>query len=354
MPAPNRSLVVVLLGLVAVLSACASAPLNKQALHTGDETRPLKTTTIQKTTITQKRSHPVSPAQYSATPDRPLMQNTRSAVNAEHRNHRKPDNSTDVLSQEELLVSTLLTRSSAAKTVQSSDNPRVLSLYAQANSDYQAALQAGRAGDAIHQAQLFRNAKRIFFQAVRLNTDNHLQQKVDNSNYQKRLESTKTLLTALRRIAKEKKASKDYVEVLDRIEEQLLQAQKSFAAGNPRKAREILDLAFVTVKESIIKFRNGDTLIRSLNFASPEEEYRYELDRNETHKLLFTMLSSNKNSTLFASPRIQHYLDDAANLRRQAEQHAQSAQYKTAIELLEKATQLIIRAIRAAGIYIPG
>ena len=36
--------------------------------------------------------------------------------------------------------------------------------------------------------------------------------------------------------------------------------------------------------------RSGDTLVRSLNFASKEEEYRYEIDRNDTHQMLIKVL----------------------------------------------------------------
>ena len=53
-----------------------------------------------------------------------------------------------------------------------------------------------------------------------------------------------------------------------------------------------LNLAFLAVKDSIIKLRNGDTLVRSLNFSSPEEEYRYDSDALANYRVAVLILST--------------------------------------------------------------
>ena len=48
------------------------------------------------------------------------------------------------------------------------------------------------------------------------------------------------------------------------------------------------------------------------------------------------------------------YMDMASSLRKQAETQASKGDYEAAIQTLEDSTKEIVRAIRGAGIYIPG
>jgi tetratricopeptide (TPR) repeat protein len=340
----NVSVLLFLVG-VFLLWNCASESLHKPATQAAAKPRAVNTPSSG-----IRKPKPESPAKRESAlqqPDIPIP--TQRDM---HRRHVVA--SKEVVSQEEMLVSTLLTRSSAAKNVRSCNNPQVISLYAKAKSYHEAATQAGLSGDTERQLQLLSKAKLSFFQAARLAVSDTLKQTRARDNYRKRMESAQALLSALRRIIKEKHLSDSYLKELRQEEDQLHKADKVFSVGNLSKARKILDSAFVAVKDSVIKLRNGDTLVRSLNFSSPEEEYRYELDRNETHKLLLTVLFSGKNSRLSADPRVRENLKRAGEFRRRAEQQAKSSEYKAAIKLLEKSTQMFIRAIREAGIYIPG
>ena len=100
--------------------------------------------------------------------------------------------------------------------------------------------------------------------------------------------------------------------------------------------------------------RDGKTLVRSLNFASKEEEYHYELDRNDTHKMLVKVLLKDKMKDPKTAARVKENIDKADALRIEAEQLAISKNFTEAVQTLENSTKQIVRAIRAAGIYIPG
>ena len=95
--------------------------------------------------------------------------------------------------------------------------------------------------------------------------------------------------------------------------------------------------------------RGGDTLVRSLTFASAEEEYHYEIDRNDTHRMLLNVLIEPARTSQVA-PGTQQ----AAVLRGNAESAAQAKDFKAAVRLLEDSTRELVRAIRTAGVYIPG
>jgi len=100
--------------------------------------------------------------------------------------------------------------------------------------------------------------------------------------------------------------------------------------------------------------RQGDTLVRSLNFASKEEEYVYELDRNDTHQMLIKVLLDEKRGSGSIDGMLKGYVDKAQALRGQAQSAAQRKDWTDGIRLLEESTAELVRAIRNAGIYIPG
>ena len=110
----------------------------------------------------------------------------------------------------------------------------------------------------------------------------------------------------------------------------------------------------MSIKLSLTKLREGKTLVRSLNFETKEDEYQYELGRNNTHNMLVnTVLKEKRND-----PRLGKLMDiplnQAEKLRSQAETEAASGDYETAIKTMEQSTKQIIKAIRMAGIFIPG
>ena len=101
--------------------------------------------------------------------------------------------------------------------------------------------------------------------------------------------------------------------------------------------------------------RSGDTLVRSLNFANKEEEYKYELDRNDTHMILIKVMSTDKTSVAGGrNAMLGGFIDKAAQLREKAEKAAGSGDYAAAIPLLESSTLELVRAVRSLGIFIPG
>ena len=92
--------------------------------------------------------------------------------------------------------------------------------------------------------------------------------------------------------------------------------------------------------------------MRSLNFATPEEEYHYEIDRNDTHRMLVQMLLKDKRGG--ADAMVDQAVSASGRLRTQAEAEAARNDHKTAIKTLEESTRELVKAIRAAGVYIPG
>lgn len=252
-------------------------------------------------------------------------------------------------------VGTLLSTSSAAKQIESSGDKDALTRHASAKQLYQQAKEAFAAGDLNSASRLLSEASVTMFSAVRSAAPERLSSQKAQTDFNNKLESVKALLAAQKRISAEKTEIKDAADSARQIESLLADAQRLAAGNQIDEARATLDRAYLMAKASISSMRTGDTLVRSLNFASKEEEYHYELDRNDTHQMLIKVLveeSSRSNPSM--DERMRAFLERAGQLRGQAESSASRGDFSGAIQLLETSTAELVKAIRNAGIYIPG
>ena len=192
--------------------------------------------------------------------------------------------------------------------------------------------------------------------AVRMaGTDQSLVDK-EYREFDARLDSVNALCDAYERIRKEKGLGPpESSELYPIVQSKLKQAKDLKGQGKVKEGRQRLDEAYVAAKVGIEHLRGGDTLVRSLSFANSEEEYHYEVDRNDTHRMLVSVLLKEKaDGSSSVNNMVDKFMDKAANLRQQAETQASKGDYDAAIQTLEHSTKEIVRAIRGAGIYIPG
>lgn len=115
-----------------------------------------------------------------------------------------------------------------------------------------------------------------------------------------------------------------------------------------------LDSVYEDAKLELERLREGETLVRSLKFANAQEEYLYELDRNDTHQMLLKVLLSEQQSGPAGQRMVEGYVEQSRQLRAKAEGEAGNGAYKQAVKSLEEATKYLQRAIRSSGVYIPG
>jgi len=170
-------------------------------------------------------------------------------------------------------------------------------------------------------------------------------------DFDARLESARALLAAQQRITQEKGSAPEASTATRRIEALVADAERRAAAGRLDEAKTLVDRAYLMARVSIESLRRGDTLVRSLKFASPREEYDYEVDRNDTHRMLIQLLLAERKD---GAPQMQGFVERSAAQRQQAEAAARRGDFAAAIKLLEDATRELVRAIRAGGVYIPG
>ena len=252
-------------------------------------------------------------------------------------------------------VGTLIESSSAARQIDTSGVAAARERRDNARLMHREARALIAAGDLAGAARLLDQAAREIMEGARLARPEQVTGEKSKRDFDTRLDSTRALLVAQQRITQEKSAPAEALAATRRIEAELAQAQALAAAGRYDEARPMLDRAYLSARVSIESMRRGDTLVRSLNFGSRREEYDYEIDRNDTHRMLITVLLADRKDAAGAMPpAMQPFIDKAGALRRDAEGLARSGDHGGAVKVLEDSTRELVRAIRAGGIYIPG
>ena len=249
-------------------------------------------------------------------------------------------------------TATLIESSSGAKQIEASGVPDAAAQRAKARDLHKRGAEALRAGDLAGASKLLDEASRAMFEGVRLAAPKQVADAKERTDYNARLESTRALVDAQKRIAAEKGGARA-AEPAQQAEALMAESEKLAAANQLAEAKSKVDQAYWIVKAAIGTMRNGDTLVRSLNFATPLEEYQYEIDRNDTHRMLVDMLLKDRRAS-GPDPMVDQAVASSTTLRKQAEGQASRNDHKTAIKTLEDSTRELVKAIRAAGVYIPG
>ena len=171
--------------------------------------------------------------------------------------------------------------------------------------------------------------------------------------YDRRLKAVNTFLSAYERVAKEG-SSRAAAGQADTIRTMIGQAEGEAGNGRYEAAIEILDDAYAIARGDIREMRQGRTLTRTLDFATAEEEYDYELGRNRSHFLLLQFALSEKTPAGSVVGRIESNRETADGLRSTAVEMAAAGAHPEAIELLNQSTNLLLKTIRMSGIFVPG
>lgn len=173
--------------------------------------------------------------------------------------------------------------------------------------------------------------------------------------YESRIASVKALADAFDRVSQEKGVrSTRGNNVRSSLNVMLAEIEAMAIRGNYEQAIVQLDQAYTSITAELSKLRDGDKLTKELHFASAEEEYIYEIDRNDSHVFLLKMTLSEKAPHPSFLPQIEAMRGEAEELRKQAEAQAGKKDFADAIKSLSESTDKLIRALRMGGAYIPG
>lgn len=252
-------------------------------------------------------------------------------------------------------IEKLVERSSVARQIAASTNIKAKDKQRAAQSFYRQALDAHKDGDDKLAYELLNGAIRIMGEAARLAAGNEVLEEKRKQDYQVRLDTINALLAAYDRIGDEHGGVDENYPLRPTIRHWVSQAEKLSARGELILARNRLDQAYNTLTAAIEKIRGGHTLVHQLHFATRKDEYHYETGRNRSHRMLVKVLFEDK---MRSSPNdrqlVKELMSQADEALANATRYAEVGDYDAAIAVLETSTAHIVRAIRGAGIYIPG
>jgi len=251
-------------------------------------------------------------------------------------------------------VNTLIEKSSAAKQVDSAGNGDSAQRRERARALHKEATAAYEAGDYPKASNLLDEAAKAMIGSVRKAEPAQVVEDKKQRDFNNRLDSVKALQDALKRVSSEKKAGAKGAEASKKVDELVKEAVLLRDGGQVEKGRVVLDQAYLTAKLAVQNLRQGDTLVRELKFESKEEEYKYEVDRNDTHQMLIQVLVEGKGPGASQDPMVADRVKAADALRKEAEALAAKGDFEGAIKKLDDSTRELVKGIRASGIFIPG
>ncbi|MBW2389389.1 MAG: hypothetical protein JRG89_13255 [Deltaproteobacteria bacterium] len=251
-------------------------------------------------------------------------------------------------------VERLLSASSVARQIDATGDEVAIRTKLEAKTLLAQATVAAKAGRFEEANELLEKSTHLIFTAAhRLGHTPDLAAK-KSRDFLKRAESVEVLTNALKRIGAEKKRSSESDAKAEKILARLAEARSLVDQGDVDSARELVDEAYETAKFAVEDLREGETVVRSLHFESAEDEYRYELGRNDTHVLLIKVLLDEKRQSQGVDSMVKKFMERSRTLRTQAEGEAEDGKFRQAISTLEDSTKELLRAIRNTGVYIPG
>ncbi len=255
--------------------------------------------------------------------------------------------------QKALVVENLVTRSVSAQAIEASGDDAAIVELARARELVAAAkaeIAVGRFAEA--NARLD-EALWVMNQQTRDLTGRDARRDRERAIYDDRRKAVHVFLEAYRRVAGEKAPNAVHDHVAN-IEKLVADAESLAAANQVSDANAVLGQAYRIARGDIKAMREGETLVRSLDFATPEEEYTYERGRNESHIALLQFAITNRKPPSSRLARIEPLKEEAEALRGQALDKAQANDHVAAIGLLMRSTETLLKAIRMSGLWIPG
>lgn len=123
--------------------------------------------------------------------------------------------------------------------------------------------------------------------------------------------------------------------------------------GDLQQANQTLDQALRLAESSLVSAHANETLVYSLDFETKQEEWEYELKRNDNYRLLVGMVLKERPVSGSSAAYIKSMIESNSSLRERADTLAAQKEYDAAIEGIDQATAQLERILKLVGVPIP-
>lgn len=141
-------------------------------------------------------------------------------------------------------------------------------------------------------------------------------------------------------------------EAIEKIDRMSAQAAQLAEGGKLEEANKILGQAYMAAVTSLSNITAGQTVVLSLKFDTPADEYAYEQKRNHSHHMMIDMMVTEGRVHSQMRVLVDRFIDEDRRLRVEAEQQAKAGDFASAIKTMERATQQLVRALQTIGVPV--
>ncbi|VAW44974.1 hypothetical protein MNBD_GAMMA04-2228 [hydrothermal vent metagenome] len=173
------------------------------------------------------------------------------------------------------------------------------------------------------------------------------------ADYEQKLKSIQGLLSAHKRITNLNSDTAKELTLQKKVTPFIKKAEQLAEKHLFKEAKVSLENAYIATITSIRAQRTGQTLVRSLDFATEKEAYEYELGRYENYKMLVNMMIDERHA-FERDSQTKPFFDEENRYHAQADALVEKGQYGEAAKHIEKASKSLVNLLRNSGIYIPG
>lgn len=140
--------------------------------------------------------------------------------------------------------------------------------------------------------------------------------------------------------------------LLARTDGMAKEAESLAASGRLEEASQRLAEAYRLLVAGLAQLQAGRTVVLSLKFDTPDQEYIYEQRRFQSNEMLLRMNVEDSPSQGQQRLLVDRLAADGHRLRDEAAGLATSGDYKAAVRAMEKASAQLIRALQSMGVPV--
>jgi len=151
-------------------------------------------------------------------------------------------------------------------------------------------------------------------------------------------------------IAQEKDMRQPQRMTQNEIDQTLVIAQSFEQQGDLEQAVQVLQALQTGLERELVMVRSGETLVSSIEFDNPQDAFEYELKKNKSNEKLLKLLLNKQPISKDKRVLVMNYLEQSREAGASAIEYREHGDIDTALQKLENATAIQIRAIRLLGV----
>lgn len=265
----------------------------------------------------------------------------------------KPKLSKDKLEMRVSYLESLVYKSSSAKKVEESGNEEAMAALARSRELYKHARAALEKDDLEGSDDAMRESMRLVGVASRMATSPEEKSAREREKYLQTKKSVESLLDAIDRVVKENGPEKEELGVDPAPIHKLYDEAEAQASEKKYKEANVkIDEAYALASSAVTKLRDKETILLTLEFETPEDEYKYVLKRNESYESLISIMIEEKKPGEGQLERIKGFVAEGRSILEKAEKLASQGDFEQAIQFADDATRELAKALRTLGLMV--